>query len=264
MKISFAQWTLYGLPVVILAIPLAAWIIARVQRVGAHSFDPAAARAAIPVEREWSAPEKRLVPVVAITFLLWLGQPLLEPVLPEGSLTDGTIAIAAGLALFLLPDGTGRALLNWDEANRAPWGVIMMFGGGLALAAGMTASGLAQWLGDALLPLSAVPLLLVALCVVAMVVLITEFASNVATASAIVPVVASLILALGVQPELLAIPVAFAASWGFMLPAGTGPNAIAWSTGRIRIGRMVTAGLMLDLAGVALIVGIVWAIAPFA
>ena len=264
MKISFAQWTLYGLPVVILAIPLAAWIIARVQRVGAHSFDPAAARAAIPVEREWSAPEKRLVPVVAITFLLWLGQPLLEPVLPKGSLTDGTIAIAAGLALFLLPDGTGRALLNWDEANRAPWGVIMMFGGGLALAAGMTASGLAQWLGDALLPLSAVPLLLVALCVVAMVVLITEFASNVATASAIVPVVASLILALGVQPELLAIPVAFAASWGFMLPAGTGPNAIAWSTGRIRIGRMVTAGLMLDLAGVALIVGIVWAIAPFA
>ncbi|WP_370177166.1 DASS family sodium-coupled anion symporter [Alteriqipengyuania sp.] len=261
VQISFAQWTLYGLPVVILGIPLAAFIIARVQRVGAHSFDASAARAAIPVERSWSTPEKRLVPVVAITFLLWMGQPLLGPILPEGSLTDGTIAIAASLALFLLPDGTGRALLNWEEANRAPWGVIMMFGGGLALAAGMTASGLATWLGDALLPLSAVPLLLVALCVVAMVILITEFASNVATASAIVPVVASLIVALGVQPELLAIPVAFAASWGFMLPAGTGPNAIAWSTGRIRIGRMVTAGLALDVIGAFLIVVVVWGIA---
>lgn len=261
LKISFAQWTLYGLPVVILGVPLAAFIIARVQRVGAHDFDAGAARAAIPVEKSWSTPERRLVPFVALAFVLWLSQPLLEPMLPAGSLTDGTIAIAVGLALFLVPDGTGRALLDWDEANRAPWGVIMMFGGGLALAAGMSASGLATWLGDALLPLSAVPLLVIALAVVAMVVLITEFASNVATASAIVPVVASLIVALGVQPELLAIPVAFAASWGFMLPAGTGPNAIAWSTGRIRIGRMVTAGLVLDLAGVVLIVGTVWAIA---
>lgn len=261
VKITFAQWTLYGLPVVIVGIPLAALIIARVQRVGARPFDAAAARAAIPVERAWSVPEKRLVPLVAITFLLWMGQPLIEPVLPAGSLTDGTIAIAASLCLFLLPDGTGRPLLNWEEANRAPWGVIMMFGGGLALAAGMTASGLAAWLGDALLPLSAVPLLLVAFAVVAMVILITEFASNVATASAIVPVVASLIVALGAQPELLALPVALAASWGFMLPAGTGPNAIAWSTGRIRIGRMVTAGLVLDLIGIVLIVGVVWAVA---
>ncbi|HAV80409.1 MAG TPA: C4-dicarboxylate ABC transporter, partial [Erythrobacter sp.] len=113
------------------------------------------------------------------------------------------------------------------EANRAPWGVIMMFGGGLALAAGMSASGLADWLGNALLPLEAFPLLLVALAVVAMVVLITEFASNVATATGIIPVIAALVVALGVDPILLAMPAALAASWGFMLPAGTGPNAIA-------------------------------------
>ena len=261
VRISFAAWTMYGLPVVIIGIPLAAAIIARVQRVRDRPFDSDAAREAIPVEHDWSAPEKRLVPLVAITFLLWMSQPLLGPLLPEGSLTDGTIAIGASLLLFPIPDGTGRTLLNWSEADRAPWGVIMMFGGGLALAAGMTASGLATWLGDALLPLSAVPLLLVAFAVVAMVILITEFASNVATASAIVPVVASLIVTLGAPPELLALPVALAASWGFMLPAGTGPNAIAWSTGRIRIGRMVTAGVMLDLIGVVLIVGAVWTVA---
>jgi sodium-dependent dicarboxylate transporter 2/3/5 len=125
----------------------------------------------------------------------------------------------------------------------------------------MSASGLAEWLGNALLVLETVPLVLVALAIVAMVVLITEFASNVATASAIIPVVASLVAALGADPVLLAMPAALAASWGFMLPAGTGPNAIAWATGNIRIQRMVGAGLVLDLIGIVLIVGGVWGMA---
>ena len=167
----------------------------------------------------------------------------------------------AALALFLLPDGTGRPLLVWSEAERAPWSVIFMFGGGLALAAGMGASGLADWVGQALLPLASWPLILVALAVVALVIVVTEFASNVATATGIIPVVAALVVALGADPILLALPAAIAGSWGFMLPAGTGPNAIAWATGRIRIGRMVTAGALLDLSGAVLIVGVVWGIA---
>jgi len=261
VRIGFAEWMSFGLPVVVIGIPLAAVIISRVQRVGAHPFDVAAARAAIDTHAAWTIPEKRLVPVVAITFLLWLSQLWIEPLLPEGSLTDGTIAIAASLALFLLPDGTGRPLLVWEEADRAPWGVIMMFGGGLALAAGMGNSGLADWLGQVLLPLASWPLILVAITVVAMVVLVTEFASNVATASAIVPVIASLTVALGADPVLLAVPAALAASWGFVLPAGTGPNAIAWATGRVRIERLAKAGLLLDAFGVLLIVGVVWGVA---
>lgn len=264
LKISFAEWTMFGLPIVIVGVPIAALIIARVQKVAEHPFDVAAARTAIDTHTAWTLPEKRLVPLISITFLLWMLAPVLKDYLPAGSLTDGTIAVAAGLALFILPDGTGRPLLNWKEADRAPWGVIMMFGGGLALAAGMGASGLAAWLGNALLPLSAVPLILVALALVGMVVLITEFASNVATASAIIPVVASLTVAMGVDPVLLAMPAALAASWGFMLPAGTGPNAIAWSTGRIKLPRMVGAGLLLDLIGIVLIVAIVWSVAAVA
>ena len=264
LKISFAQWTAFGLPIVIAGVPAAALIIARVQKVSRHPFDVAAARAAIDSHAAWTLPEKRLVPIIAVTFLLWMLVPLLQDYVPQGSLTDGTIAVAAGLALFILPDGTGRPLLVWKEADRAPWGVILMFGGGLALAAGMGASGLADWLGSALLPLSAVPLILVAIALVGMVVLITEFASNVATASAIIPVVASLTVAMGVDPVLLAMPAALAASWGFMLPAGTGPNAIAWSTGRIRLPRMVGAGLLLDLLGIVMIVVIVWTIAAIA
>lgn len=264
VRISFAQWSLYGLPIVIVGVPIAAWIVARAQRVSEHPFDVRKARAAIDTHAAWTLPEKRLVPLVALTFVAWMSVPLVEPYLPAGSWEDGTIAIIAGLALFLIPDGTGRPLLVWKEADRAPWGVIMMFGGGLALAAGMQTSGLAEWLGNALLPLSNVPLPLVALAIVAMVVLVTEFASNVATASGIIPVVASLIVALGVDPILLAMPAAIAASWGFMLPAGTGPNAIAWATGRIRIERMVGAGLALDIIGIFLIVGAVWAVAALA
>ena len=260
-RITFAQWMLYGVPVVLLGIPLAAWIIARVQRVADHPFDIDAARAAIDDHAPWTSAEKRLIPLIAITFLLWLTQLLVAPLLPEGSWTDGTIAIIAALVLFVLPDGTGRPMLLWKEADRAPWGVIMMFGGGLALAAGMQASGLADWLGQALLPLEALPLIVVALAIVALVVLVTEFASNVATASAIIPVVASLVVALGADPVLLAMPAALAASWGFMLPAGTGPNAIAWSTGHLRIGRMVGAGVLLDIAGIFLIVACVWGMA---
>lgn len=266
MKISFIEWMAYGLPVVLVGIPLAAFIIARVQCVAAHPFDVAAARAAIDDHAPWTTPEKRLLPVIGLAFAAWTTQLWVAPMLPGDSWTDGTIAIIAALALFLLPDGTGRPLLEWQEADRAPWGVILMFGGGLALAAGMERSGLAEWLGQALLPLAGVPLILVALAIVTMVILVTEFASNVATASGIMPVVASLAAALnlGEQAILLAMPAAIAASWGFILPAGTGPNAIAWSTGHIRIGRLVRAGVWLDMAGLFLIVGTVWGVASLA
>lgn len=261
VDISFAQWSLYGMPVVILGVPLAAFIIARVHRLHEDNFDPAAARAAIAGATQWSAPERRLVPVVALALACWLSQPLIEPLFPKGGLTDGTIAAVAGLILFVLPDGTGRPMLLWKEANRAPWDVVLMFGGGLSLAMGMTDSGLAAWLGTKMLPLAAVPLPIVALVLVGFVVVVTEFASNVAAASGIMPVVAALVAALGADPILLALPAAFAASWGFMLPAGTGPNAIAWGTGHISLPRVIKAGLWLDLAGIVLIVGVVWGVA---
>lgn len=263
IRISFAQWSSYGVPLVLLALPLATFIIARVQNLRNFKIDLAGARAAVLVKSGWGTPERRLVPLIALTFALWVLSPVLSPLLPKGSLTDGTIAVAAAIALFIIPDGTGRPLLTWKEADRAPWGVIMMFGGGLALAEGMGTSGLAEWLGNSLLPLASVPLPLMALAIAAMVIVITEFASNVATASAIIPVIASLIVALGADPMLLAMPAALAASWGFMLPAGTGPNAIAWSTGRVKLSRMVNAGLQLDIAGAFLIVGLVWVVAAF-
>ncbi|MDP8994786.1 MAG: DASS family sodium-coupled anion symporter [Pseudomonadota bacterium] len=260
-RIDFLSWAIYGLPLVALSIPLAWLILLRVQKVRPEDFDAVAARGGIGEMRPWSVAERCLVPLVAAVVAAWVALPFLTPYLPRDSLTDGTIAIAGALLLFVIPDGTGRAILNWEEANRAPWGVIMMFGGGLALAAGIGQSGLAEWLGVALQPLRAVHPLVIALVLVAIVVLVTEFASNVATASGVLPVVAGMVAAIGIDPVLLALPAAMAASWGFMLPSGTGPNAIAWATGHIALPRMLKAGLILDLAGVPIMVGIVWIIA---
>jgi sodium-dependent dicarboxylate transporter 2/3/5 len=261
LRIDFLTWAIYGLPLVVVAIPLCWLILMKVQRVAPTDFDPAAARAGIGEARAWSRAEKRLVPLIAAVVTCWILIPFITPYLPKDSLTDGTIAVAGALLLFVIPDGSGRPILNWDEANRAPWGVIMMFGGGLALAAGIGASGLAEWLGTALQPLRSVHPLIVVTVLVALVILITEFASNVAAASGIIPVVAGIIAATGMDPILLALPAAWAASWGFMLPSGTGPNAIAWATGHIALPRMLKAGLLLDIAGVPLMIGIVWMIA---
>jgi sodium-dependent dicarboxylate transporter 2/3/5 len=261
LRIDFLTWAIYGLPLVLIAIPLCWLILLKVQSVRPTDFDPAAARAGIGEACAWSTAEKRLVPLIAAVVVAWVAIPFLTPLLPRDSLTDGTIAVLGALLLFVIPDGTGRAILNWDEANRAPWGVIMMFGGGLALAAGIGASGLADWLGVALQPLRSVHPLVIVCVLVAIVIVITEFASNVAAASGIIPVVAGIIAATGLDPILLALPAAWAASWGFMLPSGTGPNAIAWATGHIALPRMLKAGLLLDVAGVPLMVGVVWMVA---
>ncbi len=258
IEIGFLTWMAYGLPIVVVSVPVCAFILMRVQRVGKTGFDALAARAAIGDPGPWSMAEKRLLPLILFVILLWLVQPWVEPYLPKGAITDGSIAVLGGLLLFIISDGSGRPLLLWKEADRAPWGVIMMFGGGLALAAGISASGLDDWLGEALRPLAGVHPLLIAACVVALVILITEFASNVATASGVMPVVVGLIVATGADPWLLAMSASIAASWGYMMPSGTGPNALAWSSGHIAMPRMVKSGALMDLAGIPIIVGLVW------
>lgn len=264
LHISFLDWAIYGVPVVLVSVPFAMIVLARVQRLAEHPFDGRAAAAALGNQAIWSTAERRVVPVFLLVLTAWVVQPWLEPLFPKGALTDGTVAVAGSLLLFVVPDGTGRPLLVWKEADRAPWGVIMMFGGGLALAAAINSSGLAAWLGAVLAPLGSIPTILLAAVIVALTILITEFASNVATASGIMPVLAALIAATGTDPVLLALPVAMAASWGFMLPSGTGPNALAWATGNIALPRMLKAGLALDLLGVPLLIGIIWAIAALA
>jgi sodium-dependent dicarboxylate transporter 2/3/5 len=259
--LDFPTWALFGIPVVMLAIPACWALLVGISGIDGGRLDAAAVRAAIGAPGPLSSPEKRLIPIVAAAVAAWATLPLISDALPDGAIIDGTVAIVAGALLLAIPGGDGRPLLTWEEARAAPWDVIMMFGGGLALAALITSTGLAQWIGDQLSPLTTLPLWLLATVVVIVVVIVTEFASNVATASGFIPVIAGIVVANAIDPALLAVPAAMAASWGFMLPSGTGPNAFAYATGEVRVADMVRAGFLLDLLGVPIIVGGVFGVA---
>lgn len=259
--LDFTTWAAFGLPIVAVAIPACWLLLVAMNGLGSAKLDGARIRAAIGETGPWSRAEMRLVPIIALAVLAWATLPFISALIPGGVLVDGTVGIIAGTLLLIIPAGDGRPLLTWDEARSAPWDVIMMFGGGLALAALITTTGLAQWIGDQLSPLAMLPLWMLAAIVVAVVIVVTEFASNVATASGFIPVVAGIVVASAIDPALLAVPAAMAASWGYMLPSGTGPNALAFATGEVRMADMIRTGFLLDLIGVPIIIGIVFAVA---
>lgn len=260
-RIDFLGWLAFGIPIVLTSVPLAWWLLMRTLKVPKPSLDAATVMAAIGSPGAWSVAEKRLVPIFVTTVLLWVSLPLLKTLPGLGRLDDGMVAVAAGLALLLTGDGKTGRLLHWSDTKRAPWDVLLLYGGGLALAEGITGTGLAAWMGTQLEAVGGLPVWIVALLLTAIVVLVTEFASNVATASGFMPVIAGLVVVTGIAPEYLAIPAAVAASWGFMMPAGTGANALAFATGYPRVPDFIRAGFWLDLLGVPLIVAICFAAA---
>ena len=206
--------------------------------------------------------ERRLLPILALLLLGWTVLPFVTGALGLPRVDDAVVVVAVALVLFAVRQRPGGPpMLAGADIPRAPWDVLLLFGGGLALADAITGSGLALWLGERMGGIATWPLWLAAAVAVGVLVLVTEFASNVATASGFIPVVAGVVAATGADPWLLAMPAAMAASWGFMMPAGTGPNAIAFATGRVSVAQMIRAGLLVDVLGVPLIVGACFAIA---
>ena len=161
--------------------------------------------------------------------------------------------MTAALALFIVPIAPGKPALDWESAEAMPWGVLILFGGGLSLADAVQNTGFATWLGTELELLKAVPLIVVIFAVTTLIVLISELASNTATAAAFLPLVASLATAIGADPLQLTTAAVLAASCSFMLPVGTPPNAIVFGAGRITIPQMARAGLLLDIVMIILI-----------
>ncbi|MEM8827269.1 MAG: DASS family sodium-coupled anion symporter, partial [Pseudomonadota bacterium] len=214
-QVGFGEWMAFGVPVVLAILPLAWLTLTRLaQRVRPVGEAPpqaviAAERAALgPV----SAPERRVAMAFAVIAAAWLfRRPLTEfeifGIMPFAGVTDPLIAIAGAILMFLIPAGTGgkaRALLDWHEAERIPWGVLLLFGGGLSLAVAITSSGLGAWMGGHLAGLNALPLLFLVGAIVTFVIFVTEVTSNVATASALMPVIGAVALAGGGDPLLLA------------------------------------------------------------
>ena len=263
-QIGFAEWMIFGVPLVLIALPLCWLLLVKVlhplgdAEVGASEVIRGEVRALGPM----SGGEAIVGGITACVALAWVCQPLLETVAP--GVTDAGIAIAGALLLFLVPLRLRplQFALDWTRAERLPWAVLILFGGGLSLAAAVQDTGLATWIGSSLEWLRPFPLLLVALAVTTVIVFLTELTSNTATAAAFLPVTASLAVAMGLDPLLLAIPTAAGASCAFMMPVATPPNAIVYGSGLITIPQMVRAGLWLNLILICIIVGLTMTIAP--
>lgn len=250
IEISFVDWMWIGLPVVITGLPIIYYTLVNV-------VYPVRIKT-LPGGREYLTKEKKSLGsiskpeiLVAITFtavaLLWITRPLLEILIP--GLSDAGIAIFGALLLFLIPVNLkkGEFLIQWKDAEKLPWGVLILFGGGLTLAGAIQRTGLAEWVGNYFIILENWPIILIILIVVTVILMFTELASNSATAAAFLPVIGSVAIIIGQDPLLFAVPVAIVASCAFMLPVATPPNAIVYGSGVMSIPQMVKAGIWLNL-----------------
>jgi sodium-dependent dicarboxylate transporter 2/3/5 len=263
--IGFLEWMMLGLPIAIVFI-LIGWVL--MTRV-LYRFD----LAEIPGGRQMiddeitklgpiSQGEKMVMTVFGSAAFLWvvpglLGSiPGLGPQLGAfGDMDDTAIAIAAGIAMFLLPGrGSREMVLNWKDAEDGlPWGVLLLFGGGLSLAGAVAATGLDEWFGQQVSGLGVLPIVLLVAAITTLVLFLTEITSNTATAATFIPVLGGVAVGIGADPMTLLIPAAFAATCAFMLPVGTPPNAIVFGTGAVTIAQMARGGVVLNLVGIVLI-----------
>jgi sodium-dependent dicarboxylate transporter 2/3/5 len=261
-----------GLPVVLVMLPLAWLVLTRL--VYPFRLESGEGDGGTEVARQRqelgpiTTPEKRVAVIFALTALAWVARPLLNDLPGLAQLSDTGIALIGALALFLTPSGStrpgdeGTALLNWDWALRLPWGVLLLFGGGLSLAAAIAETGLAAWIGGAMAGLGTLPLVLLMVAVTAVIILLTELTSNTATAAAFLPVLGALAAGAGHDPLMLAAPAALAASCAFMLPVATPPNAIIFGSGAVTIPQMVRAGVILNVLGVVVITALASVLIP--
>ena len=207
--------------------------------------------------------EEKLVAIVfTLAGLCWISRSFfLQKILQ--SLDDTIIAISFGLLLFILPSKQkSNALLSWRDTINLPWGIIILFGGGMALARAFETSGLALWLGELMTSFSVLPLFLLILLLIAAVNFLTEITSNLATTAMLLPVLAPLALEINVHPFGLMVGAAIAASCAFMLPVATPPNAVVFGSGYLKIQDMVTRGVIMNIFSIILITLMVYLILP--
>ena len=269
IDLSFAAWAAVGIPLVIVFLPLGWLVLTRlVFPVGpelASAFSNREALQQLTGAAPMTPAEKRVGTVFMIAAALWITRPLLNNVPVLEGLSDPGIGLACAFALFLIPSGMAkdrRFLMNWEEAKGIPWQVLLLFGGGLSLAAAMDRSGLALWIGEALAAAGAMPPLLFLMLVAATVLLLTELASNTAVVAALLPIVATIAAGAGMDAVTVSAAVAMAASCAFMLPVATPPNALVFATGHVRVADMVRAGLVMNLASVLLVSAAALLLAP--
>jgi len=267
IEISFARWMLVGIPVSFVMLPIA-WI-------GLTRFlFPCEIPASVAVKNhlhelreelgEMSTAERRVGIVFIGLVLSWMFRKPVADAFGISGISDTGVVMTAALILFLLPSGDRDEprLMTWEDLSRLPWGVLILFGGGLSLAGVVSDSGLALWLGEQLAPLNAWGTAVLVIASVALVIFLTELTSNVATTATLLPVMGAIAVQAGVPPIVLTVPITIAASCAFMLPVATPPNAIVFSTGVISIPQMVRAGVFLNLIGIVIVSIVALTLAP--
>lgn len=263
ISIGFGQWMLVGVPLSIVMMVIAWFLLVKVL------FKPEIDE--IPGGRElirdelkklgpMSTGEKLVLGMFILAAVCWISLPL---IFDEPPISDEGIAMAIGLLLFLIPGGAERGvrLLDWDTAENLPWGVLLLFGGGLALSAQFSSSGLTEWIGESTSGLGALPTMLIVAIFAVIILFLTELTSNTATAATFIPVVGGVAIGLDLDPLLLTIPVALAATSAFMLPVATPPNAVAYGSGYVTVGQMIKGGVLLNVIGIVLITATVYLLA---
>lgn len=249
VTIGFADWMLVGVPVAAILLPLAWLMLTRV------SFRLQAGHVSIDLERlpPMSRGEIRVGVIAALTALGWMARPAISNMFPGLQISDAGIAMTGALALFVTPAAgmRGVRLLDWDAVSDLRWDVLILFGGGLALASAIDSTGLAAWIGENAQRMHGMPTLLVLTIIALIIVYLGELASNTAMAAIFLPVAGAAAVGMGADPLAFALPVAMAASIGFMLPIATPPNAIVFANPSVTKATMLKAGAPLDLIGLA-------------
>ena len=266
IEIAFLDWMLLALPLSIVLLILCWWYLTRIA-VRLYSDDFPGGVAEIKRQRKalgrMQRQEKRVLSVFVLTALAWICRSfLLSPYLP--ALDDTIIALCAGVILFVLPGKQkSTSILSWEDSKKIPWGILLLFGGGLAIATGFKDTGLAKWLAELLIALDFLPLLLMTFMLVAAINFLTEITSNLATTAMILPVLAPLAAAMGVSPYVFMVGATLAASCAFMLPVATPPNAVVFGSGYVRMSDMIRAGLGLNLLSILIVTLWVYFILPY-
>ncbi len=264
IEISFWQWMKFGLPISVLLLVIAWFYLTRVAYTFKQIEFPGGKKEIQRLKKElgpMKKEEKAVLFVFVLTALCWIFRSyVLQKFIPK--IDDTAIAIAAAVLLFIIPSTKKEALIIWEDAVKIPWGIILLFGGGMALASGFQITGLAAWLGAQMGLLQGLSLFLLVLFIIAAVNFLTEVTSNLATAAMLMPILAPIALQLEVNPFILMVATTLAASCAFMLPVATPPNAVVFGSGYLKISDMIKSGFWLNIISIIILTLMVYFLLP--
>lgn len=264
IEITFSQWILLGLPLSLILLAICwKYLTSFAFDLGHDMFEDGRAEIKKQLNSlgKISYEERVVLSVFALTAVLWMSRSILNQWIP--ALDDTIIAMISAVLLFIIPaSDKSRSILTWEEAVKLPWGILLLFGGGLALATGFQQSGLAEFIGSQLSLMQGASIILILIVVVVAVNFLTEITSNIATTAMILPILAPLAVVIGVHPYVLMVGAALAASCAFMLPVATPPNAVVFGSGYLKISDMVRAGIWMNLISIVAVVLAVYFLMP--